>query len=261
VSTFAASPSDDLAAAPWNYPGTRIGRSVVLHDGSVIGVRLESGHGIGRAPAESTLNIGAVIDDLLADLGASALADRHPVVAVGCNASPAVLARKLVDVDTTVPMITARISGLAIGHSAHVSRLGYIAATPFVRSGAVTDVVVTMLDGDQLGCVDITEPNYVRRRVDTSTCRLELDGGTGLAAFEIYTSRWGVICRGGSRVELASQEALFMLLRQVGPPFAAGLASDVRALMTEFARDDVRRAEAAAALAAAGWVADSGFGR
>src|SRR5690625_6972049 len=72
------------------------------------------------------------MDETLRGDGAAPLADRTLVVAVGSNQSPAVIAAKyrrfgLVSPVTT-PFLSCTVQELAVGHSAHVSARGYIAA-------------------------------------------------------------------------------------------------------------------------------------
>jgi len=140
--------------------------------------------------------------------GRPAVRGRTPVAAVGSNASPAVLARKLSPLATgTVPLELRRLTGVRIGHSAHVSAGGYIPAAPCVGEGSLR-VVVGWFEADQLALLDASEPNYVRRRLDA-----ELDG---------YVSRWGVVAIEGRIVELTSQQELLQRLR---PPALSDGAS------------------------------------
>ena len=89
---------------------------------------------------------------------------RVGVLAVGSNASPAVLARKLDELlADEVAIHPVRVSGMTIGHSAHVSTPGYIPAAPAARPGSWTEAVLTWLTPAQLARVDATEPNYRRR--------------------------------------------------------------------------------------------------
>lgn len=131
---------------------------------------------------------------------------RTPVAAVGSNASPAVLARKLAALGSgEVVLEPGRLTGVQVGHSAHVSRGGYVPAAPYVGQGA-TRVVIGWFDAAQLALLDATEPNYVRRR---------LDGGV-----DVYVSRWGVVGVDGKPLPLTTQERLLARLRP--PGLAAG---------------------------------------
>lgn len=140
------------------------------------------------------------VDEALRDEGAAPLADRTLVVAVGSNQSPAVIAAKyrrfgLVSPVTT-PFLSCIVQELAVGHSAHVSARGYIAAAPHHAPGAVTELVATWFDAAQLEIVDRSEPNYERIELTQAGHPLELPTGQRPARFAVYASRWGVIADG-----------------------------------------------------------------
>ncbi len=167
----------DFVAAPWLYPGPAApGTGLLTRDG----------YHRARARADfgaSTLRLAGTtrtVDGALRAAGVDGVRDRRLVVAVGSNACPAVVARKLTGghVDPTVPFLRATVTGMAVGHSAHVSVAGYVAATAFRRPGARTAVFASLLDRDQLACLDATEPNYTRRAVTADECILAIDGGS-----------------------------------------------------------------------------------
>lgn len=91
---------------------------------------------------------------------------RVPVLAVGSNGAPAQLSHKLArtaGISRTVPMEPVRVAGLGVGVSGHVTRVGYVAASPYLAPGITSDLLVTWLDPEQLALVDSTEvPNYRR---------------------------------------------------------------------------------------------------
>jgi hypothetical protein len=148
------------------------------------------------------------VGGVLADHDAAPMASRHPVAAVGSNASPAIMHGKLArsGVSTIVPMTTTRIRGIDVGHSAHVSRPGFIAAAPFRSTGAERSFVVTHLDDHQLAAVDATEPNYRRVRLDDVW---------------LYASMWGVLTVDGEVLALRDQGELHATLARVDPRFDA----------------------------------------
>ena len=113
------------------------------------------------------------LDRALARADATPVRDRNLVVAVGSNASPAVLLGKLASagVTATVPFVEGEVVGLRVGHSAHVSRAGYLAAAPVRAPGARTSVTALLLDDEQVGCLDQTEPNYIRRLLPATCAR------------------------------------------------------------------------------------------
>lgn len=142
--------------------------------------------------------------------GGADVRGRTPVAAVGSNASPAVLARKLSALpEGWVALEPGELRGVQVGHSAHVSAGGYVPAAPYRGSGTAA-VVVGWFDDRQLALLDATEPNYVRRR---------LEGGV-----EVYVSRWGVVALDGRPVPLMGQAELLDLLRP--PALAHGSLDD-----------------------------------
>lgn len=159
----------------------------------------------------------------------------RPVIAVGSNASHDVLAAKLPR-ETCVPLVAATVHDIAIGHSAHVSLAGYIAAAPFHQPGARTRVVVTWLDPTALAALDASEPNYDRIGVADIGGLLEMHGRPRDA--DIYSSRHGVI-RIEETLALMPQGELFTRLARIpeltgllrGPPgeVCSRLAADPRA--------------------------------
>ena len=66
---------------------------------------------------------------------------RHPVIAVGSNASPGQVAHKLtrLGIPAAVPMVPVRVRGIGVGCSGHISPAGYVAGTPYVRPGGRDD--------------------------------------------------------------------------------------------------------------------------
>jgi hypothetical protein len=247
--------ADDLSASPWAYPGTAPGCSGVLDGGRFT-----------PRPAS----------DLLAYCAAER---RTAVVAVGSNASPAVIQRKLSrqQVGGAVPLVPATLTGCAVGHSAHVSVPGFVPAAPYLRSPARTAVYVTMLDDTQLWCLDRTEPNYVRRTLQPGRCHLDLEDGSRPESFGLYDSRWGVLARptaepSGSPLPLRSQAELHALLRARWPPYAELLGdledagtedrdslAALQAVMRALAADAGLRGRMRHAFAASGWARPSGL--
>ncbi|SER68753.1 hypothetical protein SAMN04487983_102078 [Streptomyces sp. yr375] len=120
---------------------------------------------------------------------------RTPVVAVGSNASPAQLRHKMAEFGITspVPMVRARVTGLDVGVSAHVSRLGYVSASPVNAPDVTRELFVIWLDAAQLAVVDATEPNYDRVLLPTSGFRIELEDGQALPGAFAYVNHHGVL--------------------------------------------------------------------
>ncbi|MFO7190897.1 hypothetical protein [Thermocrispum sp.] len=187
----------------------------------------------------------------LAALDAVPLEARHPVLAVGANASPERLAAKLGSL-AVVPMTAAEVEGLAVGVSAHVSPQRYVPAAPISAPGERHRLVVVWLDSDQLAAVDRTEPNY-RRVPLPMPVQVPLVGGT--VDCDVYAGRWGcLVDENGRPRRLGDQRAL---LRDL-----LGRSPELRALFgktpEEFVRaagDPARRARARDIMVAEGWVA------
>ena len=140
------------------------------------------------------------IDSVLQTLGAKPLANRHRVLAVGSNASSDVIHRKMarVGLETPLAMTITSHTGVAVGHSAHVSLPGYVAAAPYRCAGYARRFVAVHLDDEQLAALDAAEPNY---------SRIEHEGTW------IYASHWQVIAVRGVPVTLRPQASLHTLLR------------------------------------------------
>ena len=185
------------------------------------------------------------------------LDDRTMVLAVGANAAPAALAAKLgrAEVAGAVGMVRAEVSGLGVGHSAHVSRGGYIPATSYAADGAAA-VVGLWVTAEQLAAIDATEPNYDRVSLRCDDYELRLETGRPTPTYDVYVARWGVLGPDRAPLRLRTQRELFA--RLAGDPVLAAMApwedaeAAVRALADSAARVRVREA-----FATAGWVADA----
>ncbi len=144
-----------------------------------------------------------------------------PVVAVGSNASPRVLIDKLGSVlghalpEQIVVQVHA-VPGLRIGHSAHVSTRGYVAAAPFLADldrPSLTHTTqnepsaysVGWFSARHLAALDVTEPNY--RRVLLPAEVAPVPGA------QVYVSRHGVIGEDHRALTLRSQHDIYAWLR------------------------------------------------
>ncbi|MDR6975192.1 hypothetical protein J2X68_001876 [Streptomyces sp. 3330] len=148
----------------------------------------------GAWPAESGLLRG---DELL-PLDRLTHPGRTPVVAVGSNASPAQLRHKMAacGVTSPIPMVKARVTGLDVGVSAHVSHLGYVSASPIGAPGVTRELFVIWLDPEQLALIDATEPNYDRVLLPAPGFRVELENGEALLDACAYVNHHGVLHNG-----------------------------------------------------------------
>lgn len=176
---------------------------------------------------------------------------RTPVAAVGSNASPTILRHKLgALLASGLPLAEAEVEQLAVGHSAHVSARGYIAAAPFRGTGS-RPVTVAWFDAAQLAALDATEPNYHRIPLPGSMpCH---QGGEPLTGVEVYRSTHGVLGEHGTPLTLRDQADVLEWLAQ-------RLPGDLTAsLHHEALATDGRREQVQTACIAAGVVLPSGL--
>ncbi|MFH9817224.1 hypothetical protein [Streptomyces sp. NPDC017230] len=134
--------------------------------------------------------------------------DRVPVLAIGSNASPGQLRHKMAEfgIDSPIPMVKARVTGVDVGVSAHVSRMGYVSASPVGAPGLVRELFVLWLDAEQLAVIDASEGvpmatgNFDRAWLCGPGVRVEQAEGDGTAVLRgayAYVNRHGVL-RGGT---------------------------------------------------------------
>ncbi|MFF3320808.1 hypothetical protein [Streptomyces sp. NPDC002889] len=136
------------------------------------------------------------LDEALAGLGQAGTGHRHPVIAIGSNASPGQVSHKLsrLGLPAAVPMVPVRVRGIGVGCSGHISPAGYVAGTPFVDPEAEAVLVVTWLDSAQLKAVDATEfPDYRRAILPGDTFPMTMPSGERLSGAYIYFSAHGVL--------------------------------------------------------------------
>ncbi|GKQ39351.1 hypothetical protein [Streptomyces sp. A012304] len=151
----------------------------------------------GAWPAESGLLDG----DRLLPLERLSFPGRTPVLAVGSNACPAQLRHKMSESQITspIPMVRAKVTGIDIGVSAHVSRLGYVSASPVDAPDVTRELFVIWLDGRQLAVIDASEGvplpngNYARALLPARQVRVELADGETLPGAYAYVNRHGVL--------------------------------------------------------------------
>ncbi|MCF3137530.1 hypothetical protein [Streptomyces olivochromogenes] len=154
----------------------------------------------GAWPADSGLLHG----DRMLPLERLVHEDRVPVLSVGSNACPGQLRRKMAafGITSLVPMVKAAVTGVGIGVSAHVSRLGYVSASPVEAPGEPRELFLVWLDARQLAAVDASEGvplphgNYDRAWLPAPDVRIELADGTLLPGAFAYVNRHGVLHNG-----------------------------------------------------------------
>lgn len=223
--------------APLTYPGPIPNESAILvtHDALA---RIEPGpQPVGCWLVEGC---GKDLDVVLGNLNVAPIGDRHAVIAIGSNASPPQLRQKFRGTLLVIPMTRARVGGIIAGLSAHVSRPGYIAATPVTQDGTVSDLYVTWLDNAELRILDKTEPNYRRVRVPARYLAT-LPCGQVLDSAWIYVSRHGYLVNssGSPRQLLGQAELIASLLADV--PDLAELAGSSPEEWLQRTRDEAVR--------------------
>ncbi|HET6856042.1 MAG TPA: hypothetical protein VFH94_02970 [Streptomyces sp.] len=189
--------ADVPARAPLTYPGHPAPEPSLLSGDELfqLGVRpmrLGDWYVEERRAQESPQRL----DEALSGLGQVVTGRRHPVIAVGSNASPGQVSHKLtrLGIPATVPMVPVRIEGIGVGCSGHISPAGYVAGTPYVAEGAEATLVVAWLDGSQLKAVDDTEfPDYRRAILPGDEFRMTMPSGERLGGAYIYFSAHGVL--------------------------------------------------------------------
>lgn len=151
----------------------------------------------GAWPEESGLLDG----DRLLPLTGHTFPGRVPVLAVGSNACPGQLRHKMreYELSSPIPLVKARVTGLEVGVSAHVSAMGYVSASPFRAPGHTRELFLTWLDPAQLAAVDasegVTAPTgaYDRVSLPAADVRIELESGATLEGAHLYVNRRGVL--------------------------------------------------------------------
>lgn len=129
-----------------------------------------------------------------------------PILAVGSNASLAVLRRKFGVRPVRLVQGSVSVRGFARVHSAHIARYGAMPATVVEHPGAVMNAHLQLIQVHHLVALDVSEAvgtNYDRvwlpMRVRVPWLRLNLEGVWA------YVSRHGHVRRNGSPMLLGSQ--------------------------------------------------------
>lgn len=185
--------ADVPAARPLTYPGRPVTAPTLLIGGELWDLEPAPGR-LGTWPAGGPSR--EPLDALLTRLGQAPTGERHPVIAVGSNASPAQLHHKLTRPDrpAVVPMVPVEVDGIAVGCSAHIGRYGYVASAPYTAPGTRTPLVVSWLDAAQLRAVDATEhPNYRRILLPGADFPMVLPSGERLGGGYLYVGVRGVL--------------------------------------------------------------------
>lgn len=204
---------------PLRYPWSPPEASGVLHGDDFLPLQLAADRPLGESAVLDDVDdpLSSCLSEALMAANAEPLHSRSPVVSIGSNSSPDVLRRKFgssgYPVSRILPLIRAELHHVGVGHSAHVSKAGYIAAAPYSQWGRCSTVWVAWLDAHQLVALDGTEPNYRRIELNGEDCPLVLDNGEQPESFALFASRWGVLADDqGEKLPFLEQSALFQLL-------------------------------------------------
>jgi hypothetical protein len=234
------SPSQD----PLTYPGKATHGSCVLFDGWLYRLRavegtpvdgwpllLDGGPLSGRWRTEPTLA------QVLMSRGLASMEDRHPVLAVGSNASPAQLAWKFRHQPVAIPMIELSVTGIGVVHSAHVSAAGYVPYAPIASPKSRRKLPALWLDQEQRYVMDSTERNYRPTLLGSTMSVATLETAEEISECTLYSGRKGVLLRSphGSAFAAGGQSAVYELLRRLDA--VSGAESD-RALARRLARSE-----------------------
>lgn len=146
----------------------------------------------------------ALLDEMRSPAGG-----RLAVLAIGSNGCPAVLARKLADLEgdgsRTVLALAGRLHGFDVGLAAQPAIYGSLPATLFPSPETAVSAILLSLTPAQLTRVAWTEPNY---RLGTLRARFEARE-EGLAYDEAlaFVSRFGAFSVDGRAAALAAVPA------------------------------------------------------
>ncbi|MCX4819432.1 hypothetical protein OG883_05825 [Streptomyces sp. NBC_01142] len=199
------------------------------------------------------------LDEVLFDRGQVGTGHRHPVIAVGSNASPGQVSHKIArrGIPVTVPMVPVRVGGIGIGCSGHISPAGYVAATPYADRDAQTVLVVSWLDATQLTAVDDTEfPNNRRAILPGDEFPMTMPSGERLGGAYIYLSAYGVLAGpdGTPRPGGGDQSALLAALLDASPRLHRLLGPDPAAWVRKAGADRALRERGTQIFGEESWV-------
>jgi hypothetical protein len=189
------------------------------------------------APAEGLAGVVALdpgggderpLAELDPRLAPESLKDRLPLLAYGANRSPEALARKRAlpgfPADEPIVGVRARLHGLDVVYSAHLTRYGAVAATLQRSPGASVDLIVLLVTGAQLEAITATEDrNYTLEAL--WALELELEVGGSADRVLTYVSRHGCLRVDGSERALAAIPAERRRLAPITEPEALAVAA------------------------------------
>jgi hypothetical protein len=154
------------------------------------------------------------VETLLPSVGVDEVAaGRHPILAIGSNASPGQLTRKFsgplfadrASPDGSIPVLTAAVDEVDVVYGAHVAWYGSLPATLLDTPGASAHVFMTWLTPRQLERMNETEGlghAYQLRPMDGVRCHgEEVDSASG------YVTVAGACILGGNPLGLSAIDA------------------------------------------------------
>lgn len=238
------------AELPLTYPGRPVTEPALLHGDRLLPLRPAEGRRLGdwRLVTDGAGPPGPRLDDALRALGGPPAGPRHPVLAVGSNASPAQLHHKLTGRGLTaaVPMVPVRVRGVGVGCSGHIGRHGYVAAAPYADPAADRVLVISWLDGGQLAAVDATELNYRRALLPGTGFPMSMPSGERLGGAYVYVSVHGVLADPATGLPLpggGDQHALLSGLLAASAELRALLGPDPASWVARARADEAVRTE------------------
>lgn len=139
---------------PLEYPGARPDSSFLFAGATVVPVEARDG-----GPSVRTPDGVRALADLLADLGAAPLDQRHAVLAVGSNACPGRLLEKFPvgGPDCVIPVLRGSISDVDAVYLAWLTPYAALPATCFEVAGADVELWLTLLSRTQFDVMNASE--------------------------------------------------------------------------------------------------------
>ncbi|EME97454.1 hypothetical protein J7W19_22355 [Streptomyces mobaraensis NBRC 13819 = DSM 40847] len=253
---------------PLEYPGRPAPEPCLLLETELLPLRAVPGRPLGAWPVAdgdtwARDGTGRALDTLLTALGRLTTGHRHPVLAVGSNASPAQMCHKLAahGLPAAVPMVPVTVRGIGVGCSAHIGRAGYVAAAPYADPAAERRLVVSWLDPDQLAAVDASELHYRRVLLPGTAFPMTLPSGDPLGGAYLYVSRHGVLldpATGRPRPGAEDQGTLLSALLRSSKRLRTLLGPDPLAWTERARAEEAVRAEGARIFREEGWIHPEG---
>jgi hypothetical protein len=182
------------------YPYPTPNASFVMYGGKALPIA-HSGRNLGD-PLVWQSGRRRYLSDLAPWLNAGA--SRRAVLAVGSNAAPVQLRRKLAaGHEDVLPVIRARLQNFDVVYSAHISVYGAVPATLWQVPGATADVCVTFLTPEQEELVLDTEGgNYHYSMLPGVSLDLEYDLWSETGPIFAFVSKFGALSLHGGPVAL-----------------------------------------------------------